>query len=577
MTDLWRLLRLFRPYSGWLLGGVGLSLCTLLANVALLALSGWFISAMAIAGAAGASMNYFTPAALIRAAAIARTGGRYAERLVTHEATFRLLAALRVWFYQRLEPLAPAVLEGYHSGDLLSRIRADIDTLDHVYLRLLVPGLVALLAIPLFGLFLWLYDARLAAVTAGLLLVAGLAVPWLVQRLGARAGQRKIELAAALRSALVSDLQGMGELLVYAADERHAERLEGLSRLLAREQRTLSGLHGLSQGAVGLCANLAQWAVLVLAIPLVAAHTLAAPDLAMLVLFVLAGFEAVLPLPPALQALGEVLAAARRIFRLADSPPAVPEPAVPRDLPQTFTLRLENVSFRYRADAPDVVRQVSLTLAPGETLALVGASGCGKSTLVSLLLRFREPTGGRILLDNEPLAECAGEALRARLAVLPQQTHLFNTTLRDNLLLANPAASAQELEAVCRLVLLEDFIRAQPEGLDTLVGETGIRLSGGQARRVALARALLKEAPVLVLDEPTEGIDPDAAQRIMAGILARVRARRQALLLITHQRAGLEGLERILAMAGGRIEASGTHAELLTASAAYRQGFAPSG
>lgn len=559
MTGLWRLLRLFRPYTGWLLAGVGLSLCTLLANVALLALSGWFISAMAIAGAAGVSMNYFTPAALIRAAAIVRTGGRYAERLVTHEATFRLLAALRVWFYRRLEPLAPAVLEGYHSGDLLSRIRADIDTLDQAYLRLLVPGLVALLAVPLYGLFLWHYDARLAVFTVALLLVAGAVVPWLVQWLGARAGRRKVELAAALRTALVSDLQGMGELLVYAAAERHAGQLDGIGAALVREQRTLSGLNGLAQGAVGLCANLAQWVVLVLAIPLVSAHTLAPPDLALLVLFALAAFEAVLPLPLALQSLGEVLAAAQRIFRLADSPAAVREPEHPRELPERFTLRLEDVSFRYRAQAPDVLQHVSLTLAPGEALALVGASGSGKSTLVSLLARFRAPTGGRILLDGEPLAQFAGAALRARLAVLPQQTHLFNTTLRDNLLLANPAAGAQELEAICRLVLLEDFVRAQPEGLDTLVGETGIRLSGGQARRVALARALLKEAPVLVLDEPTEGIDADSARRIMAGILARVRARRQALLLITHQHAGLDQVDRILVIAHGLLAASGAH------------------
>jgi ATP-binding cassette, subfamily C, bacterial CydC len=571
MSELLRLLRLFRPYAGWLLPGMLLSLLTLLANVALMALSGWFISAMAIAGAAGASMNYFTPAALIRAAAIVRTGGRYAERLVTHEATLRLLAGLRVWFYRRLEPLAPAVLEGYHSGDLLSRIRADIDTLDHVYLRLLVPVVVAMLALPVFGAVLWQFHPRLALLELLLLLVAGVAVPWAVNRLGRRAGAAKVELAAQLRAALVSDVQGMGELLVYAAADRHAEQVDTLARELARQQRRLSGLNGLALGALGLCANLALWGMLVLAVPMVTAQRLAPPELAMLALFALAAFEAVAPLPLAMQALGEVLAAARRIFRLADSQPAVSEPDSPLAVPPAFTIRFEQVCFRYRPDTPEVLRDVTLVLAPGGKLALTGASGCGKSTLVNLLLRFRAPTGGNILLDRQPLQDFAGDEVRARIAVLSQQTHLFNTTIRDNLLLGCPDAGRQELEAVCKAVEIHDFICAQPEGYDTVVGETGVRLSGGQARRVALARALLKQAPVLVLDEPAEGTDPAMAQHIMANIVVRAQERQQALLWITHRLAGLERMDTVLVMADGRIVESGSHRQLIAARGLYHR------
>jgi len=571
MSDLLRLLRLFRSYRYWLLAGLLLSFLTLLANVALMALSGWFITAMAVAGAAGVSLNYFTPAALIRGAAIVRTAGRYAERLVTHEATFRLLSELRVWFYRQLEPLAPAGLEAYRSGDLLSRIRADIDTLDHVYLRLLIPVAVALLSALVFTAVLLGYHPLLALAEVTLLLVAGVAVPWLVNRLGSSAGRRKVELASRMRAALVTDVQGMGELLVYGAAESHALQMQALSRELAREQQTLSGLNGLSQAALGLCAGLAMWAMVVIAVPLVLADTLAPPQLAMLALFALASFEAVMPLPLALQTLGEALAAARRIFSLADAQPAVSEPADPIPVPELPAYRLHEVSFRYRPDNPPVLQDVTLALPPGRKLAVVGETGCGKSTLVSLLLRFRDPTGGRVLLNERPLQQYSGEALRGRVAALAQQTHLFNTTILDNLLLARPDADREAVEAACKAALIHAFITQQPDGYDTVTGETGVRLSGGQARRVAIARALLKDAPVLVLDEPTEGLDPETARQLMANVLARVHARRQSLLLITHRLQGLEAMDEILVMAEGRVVESGSHAALMAARSRYRR------
>jgi ATP-binding cassette subfamily C protein CydC len=569
MSELLRLLRLFRPYRAWLLLGVLLSFITLLANVALMALSGWFITAMAVAGAAGMSMNYFTPAALIRAAAIVRTAGRYAERLVTHEATFRLLAELRVWFYRKLEPLAPAGLEAYRSGDLLSRIRADVDTLDNVYLRLLVPAAVALLATVVFTAVLLWYRPVLALVEGLLLLLAGVALPWLVDRLGHRAGRQKVEAAAQLRAALVTDVQGMGELLLYGAADSHAGQVQTLAQELAQRQRTLSGLNGFSQGALGLCANLAMWAMVVLAVPMVSSGTLAAPELAMLALFALASFEAVAPLPLAMQTLGESLAAARRIFSLADSPSAVSEPAEPLAMPPTFAVRVQNVSFRYASESPEVLQGVSLDLPPGRKLAVVGATGCGKSTLASLLLRFREPTGGSLLLNERALDRYSGDAVREHIAALAQQTHLFNTTIRDNLLLARPDADQAAIEQACEKALIHEFIVAQPDGYDTLTGETGVRLSGGQARRVAIARALLKNAPLLILDEPTEGVDPEAAGHIMANIIAQVEARRQGLLLITHRLQGLQRMDEILVMAGGRVLESGSHQELLAARGYY--------
>ncbi len=571
MKDLLRLLRLFKPYRGWMLLGMLLSFITLMANVLLMAVSGWFITAMAMAGVAGVSMNYFTPAGLIRFAAIARTAGRYGERLVTHEATFRILSELRVWFYQRLEPLAPAGLEAYRSGDLLSRIRADIDKLDNVYLRLLVPVVVAFFATLVFVAVLWFYDPLLALVELTLLVIAGVFVPWLMNRWGASTGEQMVTTAAQMRAALVNDLQGMGELLVYGAADAHAAHIRQLSQALAAHQQKMSGLQGISQGALGLCANLAMWGMLLLAIPLVSTGALLPPQLAMLALFALASFEAVMPLPLAFQTLGETLAAARRIFSLADSLPAVTEPAQPLPLPETLHFAFREVDFRYQPAGAQVLQGITLAIPPAHKLAIVGATGSGKSTLAQLLLRFREPIRGDILLGGQPLQQYQGNALRQRIAVVPQQTHLFNTTLRANLLLARPDADQAALDEACQLALIHDFIHSQPEGYETWAGETGVRLSGGQAKRLAIARALLKDASVLILDEPTEGLDPETAQQVMSNLIAHATAKGQTLLLITHRLQGLEAMDSIHVMDGGRLLESGTHAQLLAAQGYYQQ------
>jgi ATP-binding cassette subfamily C protein CydC len=569
MSVVLRLLSIVRPVRGWLLLGGLLALVTLLANVILMAMSGWFITAMAVAGAAGASMNYFTPAAVIRTCAIVRTVGRYAERLVTHEATLRMLCTLRVWFYQRLEPLAPAVLEGYRSGDLLSRLRADIDTLDHFYLRLLLPTGVALVSAILCILFLSLYSPLLALIEALLLGLAGVVLPAILNRLGAGTGLRINRLSSDLRANLVTDLQGMGELLMDGADARHAQRIDQLSRELAQSQSRMSQFDGLGQGAVGLCANLAMWLIAVSAIPMVRTGELPPVQLAMLALFTLASFEAIAPLPSAFQNLGETLAAARRIFHLVDREPAVMEPDSPTPLPASLVLELENLSFTYPGSSSPALHSIDLRLPVDGKLALLGPSGSGKTTLLQLLLKFRTPDAGRINLGGIPYEQISGEELRAEIAVATQYNHLFNASIRDNLLLANPQADQPALEEACRLALIHDFISQQPEGYETQVGELGLRLSGGQVRRLAVARALLKDAPILILDEPTEGLDPHTEQIMMGNILQWAQGR--SLLLVTHSVRGLEQMDEILLMQQGSIAERGNHNALLSASETYRR------
>jgi len=567
MRDMVRLLRLAWPYRAWLLAALGLSLMTLLANVGLLALSGWFIAAMALAGISGIPINYHYPAAGIRALAIWRTLGRYAERVVSHQASLRVLAGLRVWIYRRIEPLAPARLEGYASGDLLSRIRADIDSLDTFYLRLLAPVLTALCASLLFILFLWCFSSSVALATAGLLLAAGGFLPLAVHLLGRRPGARVTRTTSELRTAVVDGLRGMEELLAYDAAERQMERVKELNRRLLADQARLAGLAGISAGGVGLCSGLALWLALVISIPLVRAGSLSGPQMVMLGLFCQAAFEAVLPLPPAFRLLGQTLAAARRIFSLVDEPPAVREPREPAAPPANAALTLRGVGFSY-GDGAATLEGIDLELSPGRKVAVVGGSGAGKSTLLALLLRFREYDSGSIILAGREIRDYDGEDVRRLMAVAGQQPFLFNATLRENLLIARSGAGEEEMVAAARMAGIHDEIALLAHGYDTEVGEGGVKLSGGQVRRLSIARAILKDSPVLLLDEPTEGLDAAAARSLLERVFRYAEGR--ALLVITHSRIGLEAMDEVALMDEGRIVERGSHAQLLARSRQYR-------
>lgn len=568
-ADLGRLLKLFMPYWRWMIAGVALSLVTLLANVGLMAISGWFIASMALAGVAGAAMNYFTPAATIRGLAIVRTGGRYVERLVTHEATFRLLAQLRVWFYLHIEPLAPAALQTYRGADLLGRIQADIDSLNHLYLRVIVPLVVAASGTLLIVATLAIFSLPVAAFAGLFLLLAGLALPTYMFRRGREPGQRIVALRAALRETVIDDLQGLAELQVYGAQARHTQLSDTLSEQLIAAQTQMSRLSGFGQAGLIGCATLAMWLALILAIPRVTQGNLPPADLAMLALLVLAGFEAVQPLPMAMQMLGETLAAARRIFAMVDIEPAFQTPLVPHAMSDRHDLQMHGVSLRYRDAGGWALHDITLDLPAGRRLAVVGASGAGKSSLVNLLLRFRDYQAGSVKLGGVELRDCAPEAIRAKIAVLSQDSYLFNATVRENLQVARPDATAAEMEAACRDAQIHDFIMSLPDAYDTELGEAGLRFSAGQARRLTIARALLLDAPILILDEPGDGLDTLTEQAMLGAIMRLMQGR--SVLLITHRLSTLAGLvDEVLVLEQGRVVQRGTVDALLGADGPYR-------
>ncbi len=544
MGDLLRLYRLFRPSSVRLLAGVLLASLVILANAGLLALAGWFIAAMALSGLGGPLLNYFVPAAGIRGLAILRTGGRYGERLLTHDTTLRLLVTLRVWFYTELEPLAPARLQHYRGGDLLSRIRADIDSLDNFYLRVLVPAFAALVCAAVIVAGLATFSVGVALIDAGGLLVVGLVLPWGALRLARRASHEVVALQAGLRAETADYMRGLGELQIYQAADRAVERISHVGQALVKAQRRLAWINAVASGFTSFVMFASMGIALVWVIPLVVHQAIAAPDVPMLALLVLGSFEAVVTLPPAFQALGETLAATSRIFDIIDTKPSVVEPANPVAAPVEYDVKFEHVRMRYREGAAWAVDDVSLTIKAGERVAIVGASGAGKTSLLNVLLRFWPYQSGDVAIGGVSVSDLAGETVRGLCAVVAQQTHLFNASIRQNLLLAMPDASEAALWDVLAAVQLLEKVRGLPRGLDSMVGEANENFSGGEARRMAIARAMLKDAPILLLDEPTEGLDHEAEQLVLAALDRLMRGR--TTIMISHHPSCLRYVDRVV-------------------------------
>ncbi|WP_423821345.1 thiol reductant ABC exporter subunit CydC [Salinisphaera sp. SPP-AMP-43] len=551
MNEWRRLFGLLWPYRGLLVLGVGLATLVVVANVALMALAGWFITGMALAGLGLGSINYFAPAAGIRGLAIIRTAGRYLERLITHDATLRLLSTLRVEFYARLEPLAPAGLQRFRGGDLLSRMRADIDTLDNFYLRVIAPVVAAGLSVVLVNGFAAWFSPAVALVNVLGLVAAGVLLPGLAYRLSLGTGAERRQGLADLRATATDSLRGLGELWACQATARQAARMQRLSAGLIRAQRRDAWRDAVINAASASVSRLTLWGALICAVPLVGSGVIDGPVLAMLVFLVMASFEAVAPLPAALRALGETKAAAQRVFEVIDAEPAVVDPAMEPAPPATFDIALRDVYFRYDDAAPWALAGTSLTLSPGRALGLVGPSGAGKTSIVNLLLRFWPYQAGAIEIGGVPVERYTAATLRQWCAVVAQHTHLFNATIADNLRIADRQADDDQLYAALAQAGLAERVVGMPRGLDTFVGETGVMLSGGEARRLAIARAVLKKAPILILDEPTEGLDPASEAEVLT-TLAPLMARTTTL-VITHRPSVLRYVDEIAVVEAGRV------------------------
>ncbi|AEX51382.1 heme ABC transporter ATP-binding protein/permease CydC [Rahnella aquatilis] len=566
MKTLLPYLALYRRHWFRLSLGVILAIVTLLASIGLLTLSGWFLAASAVAGIAGLySFNYMLPAAGVRGAAIFRTAGRYAERLVSHDATFRVLAHLRVFTFTKIMPLSPGGIARFRQADLLNRLVADVDTLDHLYLRVISPLVSALVVILLVTFGLSFLDITLALTLGTIMLVLMLLLPVIFYRAGKPAGRELTALRSDYRMQLTSWLQGQSELVVFGAQPRFRQRLNDIEQRWMLRQQQQAKLTGLSQAMVIAAAGLTVTLMLWLAAGGISQFPQPGALIALFVFTPLAAFEALGPVAAAFQHLGQVIASAQRVSQIIDQPADVTFPSQGPLAGEQISLSLKNVNFTYPDQPLPVLKNITLDIRAGEHIALLGQTGCGKSTLLQLLTRGWDISRGTLEINGHPVTDYDEATLRKMITVVSQRAHVFNTTLRENLRMASPHSTDEQLAEALRKVDLHVLL--ENEGLNAWLGEGGRQLSGGEQRRIGLARALLHDAPLWLLDEPTEGLDAETEQHILA--LLHTHCQNKTLLLVTHRLHGLEALDRICVMEEGQIVEQGDHQTLAAAQSRY--------
>ncbi|MEP7136515.1 MAG: thiol reductant ABC exporter subunit CydD [Chloroflexota bacterium] len=562
-----RLISFLNGSWNWVALSILLSALTIGSSVALIGVSAWLISTASIATSVA---DLGVAVVATRLFGITRAVFRYLERLVSHNVTFRLLAKLRVWFYEKLEPLAPARLMEYKSGDLLARVIGDVETLENFYVRVISPTLTAIVIVIFVSIFFASFYPTIAFVLIGFFLTLGLILPLLAQLISRAPGQRLITQRADIQSQLVDGIQGLADLLAFGRGKDRADQIAITGKQYGASQKQMARISGVHSALGTLLTNLGLWVMLFLVIPQVTAGNIKGVMLGTFALMTFASFEAVNPLPLAAQMWNSSREAAKRLFEVVDAEPVVSDRVISEQLPITnYQLQITNLTFAYPTQSTSALQDISFTVPQGKSVAIVGPSGAGKSTLASLLLRFWDYESGDIALGGESLKSLKQDEVRKRIALVSQNSFFFNTSIRENLRLARPSMSQEEMESAARDAQIHEFIANLPKGYDTFIGEQGLRLSGGERQRLAIARALLKDAPILILDEPTANLDPVTEQQVLNTLFELMH--KKTTLLITHRLIGLEHMDEILVLEHGRIKERGTQHELMSIGGLYRR------
>ncbi|MCG9640812.1 cysteine/glutathione ABC transporter ATP-binding protein/permease CydC [Vibrio sp. Isolate34] len=568
MRDLLPYLKLYKKHWFGLSLGMLLAFATLSASIGLLTLSGWFISASAVAGLtiARETFNYMLPGGGVRGLAMSRTAGRWGERVVSHNATFKLLTDLRIFFFKKLAPLIPGRISNLRDADLLNRLVADVDAMDHVYLRLVSPVTVGVFGIFFLTLFLMWFDSSLGLILGSILLIMLLVWPILFYKLGKRNGGELTQNKADLRVTTLDWIEGYSELTLFGAEERYRNAILETQHKLMANQFVNANLTGMASAALMLFNGLTLVLMLWLAADGVGGN---APDpfIALMAFATMASFELLMPIAGAFQHLGQTLSSARRLNEVILSEPEVQFAEEKLDINKPLDITFSNVTFNYPDSERSVLNAVDLTIPATNKVAIVGQTGSGKSTLIQLLTRYWDPKKGYISIAGIELTQWNESQLRESISVVSQRVDILNGSLRDNLLIAKPDANDEHLANILKDVGLEKLL--ENDGLDSWLGDGGRQLSGGEKRRVGIARAILHDAPILLLDEPTEGLDKQTEQSIMA--LFEKHFEGKTVIFITHRLIGLEAMDSIVLIEQGEIVEHGSHEALLNEQGRYFQ------
>lgn len=550
---------------------VGLASATIWASVGLMGTAAWII---AVAALHPSLADLQIAIVGVRFFGVSRGVFRYAERLVSHELTFRLLADLRSWFVASIEPLVPARLIGHRSTDLLDRTVADIDILEQFYIRSVAPPAAALCVGISVSAFLLFWAAPAAAVFTLGFSIAVLALPAVAWKQGKTSRDRRAEIRSDLSAGIVDAVQGAAELVAWGRTETHCQAMEARGSALTQLDLRTARSEGLLHGSLILTTHTTMLAVCIAAIPLVTGGALPGPMLGVLCLVALAAFEAATPLTLAALYLGQQLEAAARLLEVVEQPPAVEEPELPearpvRDPTSPPPLQCDRVSFRFPSATAPAIDGLTLQIQPGQRLAVVGPSGAGKTTLVHLMMRFWDPDTGSIRIDGADIRKMRLKSLRRSFGVVSQQTHLFHGTISENLRLARPSATDGEIETACRSAAVHGAITEFSLGYDTFIGERGHRLSGGQRQRLAVARMLLQRPAVIVLDESTAHLDTVTAARLLGSVFEAAEGR--TLIHITHRLVEMDRYDLVAVLDHGRLVQHAPHHELASQEGLYRR------
>ncbi|MEL0610548.1 heme ABC transporter ATP-binding protein/permease CydC [Vibrio echinoideorum] len=568
MRDLLPYLKLYKKHWFGLSLGMLLAFATLSASIGLLTLSGWFISASAVAGLtiARETFNYMLPGGGVRGLAMGRTAGRWGERVVSHNATFKLLTDLRIFFFKKLAPLIPGRISNLRDADLLNRLVADVDAMDHVYLRLVNPVTVGVFGIFFLTIFLMWFDTSLGLILGSILLIMLLVWPILFYKLGKRNGGELTQNKADLRVTTLDWIEGYSELTLFGAEERYRNAILETQQKLMANQFVNANLTGMASAALMLFNGLTLVLMLWLAADGVGGN---APDpfIALMAFATMASFELLMPIAGAFQHLGQTLSSARRLNEVILSEPEVQFSEEKLDINKPLDITFSNVTFNYPDSERSVLNAVDLTIPATNKVAIVGQTGSGKSTLIQLLTRYWDPKKGYISIAGIELTQWNESQLRESISVVSQRVDILNGTLRDNLLIAKPEATDDHLSNILTSVGLEKLLDGN--SLNSWLGDGGRQLSGGEKRRIGIARAILHDAPILLLDEPTEGLDKQTEQNIMA--LFEKHFEGKTVIFITHRLIGLESMDSIVLIEQGEIVERGSHEKLLEEEGRYFQ------